>query len=82
MSADKIIIDQKINPIKKERARELRREMTPEEKIFWHYLRNSTLGFKFRRQQIIVGFIYNFLLHSVGLVIEFDGGILQIRQDH
>ena len=82
MSVDKIIIGQKINQIKKERARELRREMTPEEKILWHYLRNSALGFKFRRQQIIDGFICDFYCHAVGLIIEVDGGIHQIQQDY
>lgn len=68
--------------IKKERARELRREMTPEERILWHYLRNNTLGFKFRRQQLIDGFIVDFYCHAVGLIIEVDGGIHQMQQDY
>ena len=33
------IIGQKINPAKAQRARELRRRMTPEEKMLWQRLR-------------------------------------------
>ena len=69
MSPDQIITGQKVNPDKKELARKFRREMTPEEQILWRYLRNGALGFKFRRQQVIDGFIVDFNCHAVGLVI-------------
>lgn len=75
MSNDKIIIGQHVKQIKKERSRELRKEMTPEEKVLWHYLRGSSLDFKFRRQQVIDGFIVDFYCHSVGLIIEVDGAV-------
>jgi len=56
--------------------------MTPEERILWCYLRNSALGFKFRRQQIIDGFIADFYCHAVGLVIEVDGGIHEMQKEY
>jgi very-short-patch-repair endonuclease len=77
-----IIIGQKINPVKKERSRELRREMTPEEKILWHYLRDSGTGFKFRRQQVIDGFIIDYYCHEARVVLEIDGGIHEQQKDY
>ncbi len=48
--------------------------MTPAEKILWDQLRNRKLdGLKFRRQQIIAGFIADFFCHEKKLVIEVDG---------
>lgn len=34
------------------RAKELRREMTPAEKLLWQQIRASKLGVRFRRQQV------------------------------
>lgn len=82
LNANKIIIGQKVNPDKSELARKFRKEMTPEESILWRYLRNSALGFKFRRQQVIDGFIVDFYCHALGLVIEVDGGIHQTQKDY
>ena len=71
-----IITGQKIDPAKLERAKELRREMTEEERILWRRLRADKLkGFHFRRQQIIDGFIVDFYCHAAGLVVEVDGPI-------
>jgi len=33
------------------------------------------LGFKFRRQHVLHGFIADFYCHDLGLVLEIDGGI-------
>jgi very-short-patch-repair endonuclease len=75
-SVSNIIIGQKITSTKHEIAKELRRNMTPEEKILWQYIRNNRLnGLHFRRQQIIDGFIVDFYCHAVGLVVEVDGEI-------
>lgn len=83
MKPRRIVVGQKVDPVKKQRARELRRELTPEERILWHYLRDrNTLGFKFRSQQVINGFITDFYCHAIGLVIEVDGGIHQMQQDY
>jgi very-short-patch-repair endonuclease len=71
-----IIIGQKITSTKHQIAKELRRNMTPEEKILWQHLRTNRLnGLHFRRQQIIDGFIADFYCHAAGLVIEVDGEI-------
>ncbi|WP_341530818.1 endonuclease domain-containing protein [Nostoc sp. UHCC 0302] len=71
-----IIIGQKVNSVKVQRAKELRQQMTPEEKILWQHLRANRLhGLHFRRQQIIDGFIADFYCHKAGLVVEVDGKI-------
>src|SRR5687768_7931567 len=76
MSRHKIVTGQKIDPVKRLRARELRNHMTPEETILWEHLRHNRFrGVQFRRQQIIDGFIVDFYCHSAALVVEVDGGI-------
>ena len=82
MSAERIVIGQQVNPAKKQLAKELRQKMTPEEKILWHYLRDGKLGFKFRRQQVIEGFIIDYYCHEVGLILEIDGGIHETQKDY
>ena len=57
-------------------ARELRKEMTPAEKILWQELRNNKInGFKFRRQHPINRFIADFFCYEKMLVIEVDGSV-------
>jgi very-short-patch-repair endonuclease len=57
-------------------AQELRKAMTPAENMLWEQLRRKNiLGVKFRRQQIIEGFIVDFYCESAKLVIEVDGEI-------
>ena len=71
-----IVSGQRVTREKVERAKELRRQMTPEEKMVWQRLRgNQLLGLHFRRQQVIDGFIADFYCHATGLVVEVDGGI-------
>ena len=71
-----IICGQKIDAVKLERAKELRRKLTPAERNLWNVLRRGQLdGLHFRRQQVIDGFIVDFYCHAVGLVIEVDGAI-------
>src|SRR5687767_2928980 len=68
---------------KQERARELRHEMTPAEKILWRHLRGGQLGeLHFRRQQAIDGFIADFYCHKVGLVLELDGSVHDNQQEY
>lgn len=60
------------------RARELRKQMTPSERLLWDALRGNSLnGFKFRRQHPVKNFIVDFYCHEIKLVIEVDGGIHQ-----
>jgi very-short-patch-repair endonuclease len=75
MPIKNIIQGQSITKEKLERAKELRREMTPTEKILWQELRANKLGVHFRRQQIIAGFIVDFYCHKADLVIEVDGSV-------
>jgi very-short-patch-repair endonuclease len=71
-----VIFLQKVNDFKISQARELRRDMTAAEKILWNELRNRKFkGLKFRRQQIIEGFIVDFFCHERRLVVEVDGEI-------
>ena len=71
-----LISGQKVDPDKLNRAKELRKNMTPEEKILWQLLRaNRFHGYHFRHQQIIQGFIVDFYCHAAGLVVEIDGPI-------
>ena len=57
-----------------ERARELRREMTPTEKRLWAHLRGRRFaGFKFRRQTPIAGYIADFYCPAARLILELDG---------
>ena len=56
------------------RAQELRREMTDCERRLWSRLRHRELGFKFRRQMPIGGYIADFACAAARIVIELDGG--------
>ncbi|MBQ3345594.1 MAG: endonuclease domain-containing protein [Synergistaceae bacterium] len=55
-----------------ERARGLRKNMTPQERRLWYsFLRNHPM--KFYRQRPIGGYIVDFYCHELKLVIEIDG---------
>ena len=74
------------------RARKLRKEMTPEEKLLWANLRNRKLkGLKFLRQHPIVYdtiwnkpkfFIPDFYCAEKKLIIEVDGKIHDFQKDY
>ena len=56
------------------RVRQLRREMTPPEKLLWSRVRNRGLeGFKFRRQDWIGPFVADFVCWQARLIVEVDG---------
>jgi very-short-patch-repair endonuclease len=54
---------------KLQRARELRHDMTPAEKILWQELRGNKLGVHFRMQQVIAGFIVDFTVTGRGWLL-------------
>jgi len=59
---------------KLERARRLRREMTPQERLLWGQLRDRRLaGAKFRKQMWLAGYIADFACTEARLVVEADG---------
>ncbi len=83
MPARNIVIGQKVSAAKVARAKELRRRMTPAERVLWSHLRKNQLeGFHFRRQQVIDGFIVDFYCHAAGLVVEVDGEIHQKQAEY
>ncbi|HEY4515889.1 MAG TPA: DUF559 domain-containing protein [Candidatus Paceibacterota bacterium] len=55
--------------------RELRKNQTPQEQILWWYLRNDQLGYRFRRQFSVGGYILDFYCPKKKLGIEVDGAI-------
>ena len=57
-------------------ARDLRKRLTPAEKIFWRLLRDRRLkDLKFRRQFPIGPFVVDFCCYEIRLVIELDGEV-------
>ena len=76
-----IVTDQIVTKAKLERAKELRREMTPAEKLLWQEVRANKLGVRFRRQQVIQGFIVDFYCHQAGLVVEVDGDVHDLQKE-
>jgi len=54
--------------------KELRISQTDAEGVLWHHLRDrNILGFKFRRQHILQGYIVDFVCLEKKLIIELDG---------
>jgi very-short-patch-repair endonuclease len=65
------------------RARNLRRDMTPQEQILWRHLRDRRLeGAKFRRQMWLTGYIADFACPDAKLVIEADGSQHAAARDY
>jgi very-short-patch-repair endonuclease len=83
MPVRNIVIGQTVDAAKVQRAKELRRRMTAEERRLWEHLRTNRLdGFHFRRQQVIDGFIVDFYCHAAGLMVELDGAIHQQQEEY
>jgi len=83
MPVNNVVIGQKVSSGMRERAKELRREPTPEEKILWFQLRTNKLnGLHFRRQQIIDGYLADFYCHAHALIVEVDGGIHETQVEY
>ncbi len=67
---------QRVNKSKLNYAKELRKNMTEAEIFLWERLRRKKInGLKFRRQQVIDGYIVDFYCEKLRLVIEVDGEI-------
>ena len=64
-------------------ARKLRREQTSTEEKLWQALRGRRLeGLKFRRQEMINGYIADFCCHELNFTIEIDGTQHNERADY
>ena len=81
MPVKNIIPGQRVTKEKLQHAKELRREMTPAEKLLWQEVRAKKLGVRFRRQQVIQGFIVDFYCHKAALVVEVDGDIHDLQKE-
>ena len=64
------------------RARKLRREATPAERVLWRYLSRSQLGAKFSRQMPVGPYFADFLCRELRLVVELDGYSHDLRPGH
>ncbi|MBI2630691.1 endonuclease domain-containing protein [Candidatus Nomurabacteria bacterium] len=63
------------------RRRELRNNATQHEVLLWSRLKHSGLGFKFRRQHSIGGYIVDFYCPSNRLVVEIDGPLHMLQEN-
>ena len=82
MARRNVVRGQKVSDVIAERAKTLRREMTPAEHALWARLRGNRLhDLHFRRQQCLHGFIVDFYCHAASLVIEIDGSIHDETKD-
>ncbi len=71
-----IIRGARVSSDKRELARKFRREPTPSERLAWQILRDRRcLGLKFRRQQVIRGYVVDFYCAELRLVLEIDGPV-------
>ena len=71
-----VVSGQRVASEKVSLARRFRKEATVEEGLLWQQLRAKQVGgLRFRRQQIIDGYIADFYCPAVGLVVEVDGSI-------
>ena len=83
MPIKNIVRGQEVSPEMLERAKELRRSMTPVEKILWKRLKGNRLnGLHFRRQQIVHGYFADFYCHQHELIVELDGGIHKMQKEY
>ena len=65
-----------------QRARSLRRELLPPERLLWRKLRNRQLaGLKFRRQYPHGNYTLDFYYEQIKLAIEIDGRSHEARQN-
>lgn len=83
MAVKNIVRGQKVSAKQLENAKELRREITPTEKILWKQLKTNRLnGLHFRRQQIVHGYFADFYCHQQELIIEVDGSIHELQHEY
>jgi len=83
MPVTNVVRGQYVNPGMLDRAKLMRRELTPAERILWNALRRNQIdGFHFRRQQVIDGYIVDFYCHAAALVVETDGSIHEQQREY
>jgi very-short-patch-repair endonuclease len=76
-----VVFLQRVEDHKVQQARDLRKNMTEAEQVLWQRIRNRQVNnLKFRRQQVIEGFIADFFCEEIKWVIEVDGGIHKSKE--
>lgn len=71
------------DPAKRDRARQMRLNMTAAENALWQRIKgHKVAGLSFRRQQVIEGFIVDFYCHKARLAIEVDGSVHDGQEEH
>jgi very-short-patch-repair endonuclease len=63
-----------------DRRKELRENQTPQEEKLWWYLKDKRLGYKFRRQHSVGGYILDFYCKEKRLIIEIDGEVHNTKE--
>jgi very-short-patch-repair endonuclease len=61
------------DPATMQRARQLRKKMSPPEKMLWSRLRAGKIGFVVRRKYAIGPYVADFYVHELSICIEVDG---------
>ena len=69
------------SPLIFNKARELRKSLTPSEEVFWLRLKEDFSKYKFRRQHPILNYIADYYCHKLKLVIEIDGSIHNLSEN-
>ena len=76
VSVYSVIRSQWVNPEKLELAKSFRKDPTETEEKVWQLLRNRKIkNLKWRRQQVIDGFIADFYCAELNVVLEVDGSV-------
>lgn len=69
-------------PLLQANAKRLRRNLTPQERSLWQFLRSRRFkGYRFGRQRIVVGSIVDFYCPKLRLVVELDGSLHDTEAD-
>ena len=83
MPVKNIVRGQSVSYEMHERAKKMRRDMTPAESVLWKELKTNKLnGLHFRRQQIIDGYMADFYCHQHALIVEVDGSIHEFQKEY
>jgi very-short-patch-repair endonuclease len=73
----------RFQPRNTHRARELRNQATPAERLMWTALSNRKVaGFKFSRQMPVGPYFADFLCREMKLIVELDGFSHNMRVEH
>ena len=65
----------------RDRSNEMRKEPTESENILWQNLRDSQIGYRIRRQQVIDNYIVDFVCLPKKTIIEVDGPIHDFQKE-